>query len=89
MIQFEEHGYIPAVYASRNWFYENLNVAGLGDCDIWVAHYTGNVTKPTDYRYKYNMWQYTSAGHVPGVYGPVAEDGRIHVDMNISYKIYK
>lgn len=74
-------GYTPAVYASRNWFYERLNVAGLGDCDIWVAHYTGSASNTTNYRYSYNIWQYTSSGLIPGV--------RANVDMNISYKIYK
>ena len=81
-------GYTPAVYASRNWFYEDLNVSQLGNCDIWVAHYTGNVANTTDYKYRYNIWQYTSAGSVPGIYAPVV-NGRAHVDMNISYKIYK
>ena len=80
-------GYTPAVYASRNWFYDNLDVNQLNNCDIWVAHYTGDVNRPTDYRYRYNMWQYTSSGSVPGVYAPV-ENGRVNVDMSICYKKY-
>ena len=80
-------GYTPAVYASRNWFYDNLNVNQLNNCDIWVAHYTGDVNRPTDYRYRYNMWQYTSSGSVPGVYAPV-KNGRVNVDMSICYKKY-
>lgn len=80
-------GYTPAVYASRNWFYDNLDVNQLNNCDIWVAHYTGDVNRPTDYRYRYNMWQYTSSGSVPGIYAPV-KDGRVNVDISICYKKY-
>ena len=80
-------GYTPAIYASRNWFYDNLDVNQLNNCDIWVAHYTGDVNRPTDYRYRYNMWQYTSSGSVPGVYAPV-KNGRVNVDMSICYKKY-
>lgn len=80
-------GYIPGVYASKSWFYNHLDVSQLNAFDIWVAHYTGSVNKQTDYRNKYEMWQYTSAGSVSGVYGPV-QDGVARVDMNICYKNY-
>ena len=80
-------GYIPAVYANKNWFYEKLDVNQLNNCDIWVAHYTGDVSKPTDYKYRYNMWQYTSSASVNGVYAPI-ENGKVNVDMNICYKKY-
>ena len=80
-------GYKPAVYASRNWFYDKLDVNQLNNCDIWVAQYTGDVNKTTDYRYRYNMWQYTSSESVPGIYAPV-KDGRVNVDMSICYKKY-
>ena len=80
-------GYTPAIYASRNWFYDNLDVNQLNNCDIWVAHYTGDVNRPTDYRYRYNMWQYTSSGSVPGIYAPV-KDGRVNVDISLCYKKY-
>ena len=80
-------GYTPAVYANRNWFYDNLDVNQLNNCDIWVAQYTGDVNKTTDYRYRYNMWQYTSSESVPGVNAPV-KDGKANVDMSICYKKY-
>ena len=80
-------GYIPAVYASKYWFYDNLDVNQLNNCDIWVAHYTGDVNKTTDYKYRYNMWQYTSSGSIPGVYAPF-ENGKVNVDMSICYKKY-
>ena len=78
-------GYIPAVYASKYWFYDNLDVSQLNSYDIWVAHYT--TAKTTDYKYKYNMWQYTSSGSIPGVYAPF-ENGKVNVDMSICYKKY-
>lgn len=74
------NGYIPGIYASKYWFYNDLDISQLGGCDIWVAHYTGDENKQTDYKYKYDMWQYTSAGYVPGV--------DTLVDMNICYKNY-
>lgn len=82
-------GYTPAVYASRDWFYNNLEVSKLTNCDIWLAHYTGSVDKSTDYKYSYQMWQYTSSGSIPGVNEPVdSETGKSKVDMNICYKNY-
>lgn len=74
------NGYIPGVYASKYWFYNNLDVSQLEGYDIWVAHYTGSSDKPTDYRHKYDMWQYTSCGYVAGV--------NTVVDRNICYKNY-
>lgn len=74
------NGYIPGIYASKYWFYYNLEVAQLNEYDIWVAHYTGDENNPTDYKYKYDMWQYTSSGYVPGV--------DTVVDRNICFKMY-
>ena len=72
---------------NTDWFYNDLDLSQLGGYDIWVAHYTGSSDKQTDYRNKYDMWQYTSAGSIMGVYGPV-QDGVARVDMNICYKNY-
>ena len=80
-------GYIPGIYASKNWFYNNLEISQLGSYDIWVAHYTGDVNRQTDYKYKYDMWQYTSSGSISGVYGPV-QNGVARVDLNLCYKNY-
>ena len=73
-------GYTPAIYASRDWFYNNLDMNQLRGYDIWVAHYTGSVSNKTDYKYNYDMWQYTSSGRVNGITG--------NVDLNVSYKNY-
>ena len=69
-------GYCGMIYANRDWFYNNLDMNQLSQYDIWLAHYT---TK-TDFKYNYDMWQYTSKGSVPGISG--------YVDMNICYKKY-
>lgn len=73
-------GYTPAIYASRDWFYHNLDINQLKGYDIWLAHYTNNVAIKTDYQYDYDMWQYTSSGKVNGIVG--------NVDLNICYKNY-
>ena len=76
----KQYGYTPMIYASRDWFYNNLEVNRLNSYEHWVAHYTGDFNKQTDYQQPYTMWQYTSEGSLPGIIG--------NVDMNIGYKIY-
>ena len=69
-------GYRGGVYASKNFFRDYLNVSVLERYDIWLAHYT---TK-TDYTGKYDIWQYTSSGSIPGING--------NVDLNWCFKRY-
>ena len=69
-------GYTPMIYASKNWLYNNLDIQSLSQYEVWLAHYTTS----TDYKYPYNIWQYTSSGTVSGING--------NVDMNICYKRY-
>ena len=69
-------GYRPGVYASKNWFGSRLNASALSNYCIWVAQYNTSCT----YSGKYDMWQYTSSGTVPGING--------RVDMNTSYMNY-
>ena len=64
------------IYASKNWLYNNLDIQNLSKYEVWLAHYTTS----TDYKYPYNIWQYTSSGTVTGING--------NVDMNICYKRY-
>ena len=73
-------GYTPMVYASRDWYYNNLDYSRLSQYDIWLAHYTGSASKLSDFKYKYHMWQYTSSGSISGISG--------NVDVNIGYKKY-
>ena len=76
----ESNGYIPMIYASRDWFYYNLDIGRINQYDTWVAHYTNSAEKPTNYKYHYEIWQYTSAGQVMGI--------QTGVDLNIGYKKY-
>lgn len=66
-------GFDAGVYASRNWYYNNLNLDELGDYKIWLAEYR----QTPEYTERYDMWQYTSSGAVSGIEG--------RVDLNISY----
>ena len=67
-------GYTPGIYASRNWYHHNLTMDELNDYYIWLAEYRETPL----YDGHYEMWQYTSHGHVEGI------DTR--VDLNISYR---
>ena len=63
-------GYRGGVYASKNFFIDYLNVSVLERYDIWLAHYT----EATDYTGKFDIWQYTSSGSIPGINGNVDLD---------------
>ena len=65
------------IYASTNFLNNQLNMDELSEYPVWVAHY--GVDKPT-YRGAYEIWQYTSSGSVPGIYGDV--------DLDYFYKKY-
>jgi len=69
----ENAGYEAGVYASRNWYNNNLYVERLEKYFIWLAEYR---SAPL-YQGYYRMWQYTSKGKVDGIEG--------NVDMNIYY----
>ncbi len=70
----ENAGYTAGVYASRNWYNNNLHTDRLdNDYHIWLAEYR---SVPL-YQGYYQMWQYTSKGKIDGIEG--------NVDMNISY----
>jgi GH25 family lysozyme M1 (1,4-beta-N-acetylmuramidase) len=66
-------GLDAGVYASRNWYLNNLNVDDLDGQSIWLAEYR----QTPEYEGKYDIWQYTSSGSVAGIEG--------RVDLNISY----
>lgn len=72
----ESAGLDAGVYASRNWWYNNLTASELAPYTTWLAEYR---SEPL-YTGKYQIWQYTSNGSVDGI------DGR--VDLNVSYLGY-
>jgi len=66
-------GYHGGVYASRSWYYRNLNASELEDFVIWDAEYVGS----PQYTGKYDLWQYTSSGLIDGI--------NTRVDLDVSY----
>ena len=69
-----QNGYQAGVYSYRNFFYQYLNTPALEKYNIWLAHYVNS----TDYTGRYDIWQYTSTGSLPGIQG--------NVDMNWCFK---
>lgn len=74
----QANGYKCGVYANKNWLNNHLNNAYLSSkYDIWLAHYT----EKTDYNGIFQIWQYSSSGHLAGI-------NSSGLDMNISFKRY-
>lgn len=69
----EEAGYQAGIYASKNWYENQLEVDQLSDYAIWLAQYSDTPTYDGDY----HMWQYSSKGNIDGING--------NVDLNVSY----
>ena len=67
-------GYEAGVYASANWWRNNLDAEQLSAYHAWLAQYKDS----PDYEGYYDMWQYTSKGTVEGI--------ETKVDLNISYR---
>lgn len=66
-------GYTPGVYANKNWFTNYLTPSAYGNVSIWLAQYNTQVT----YSGRYDIWQYSSKGSIPGISG--------NVDLNQSF----
>lgn len=69
-------GYKPGIYASKNWYYQKLDMSQLSTYNIWVAQYN----TACNYTGRYDIWQYSSSGSIPGING--------RVDVNIGYTNY-
>lgn len=72
----QSRGYYVMLYTYTNFAKGYLEMGELSGYDLWVADYTGKVGWPG----AYGMWQYTAAGVVAGVNGPV--------DLDRAYKDY-
>lgn len=71
----EKAGYWAGIYANKYFFTTYLDYEKLQQkYTIWVAQWSSTNT----YSGKYDMWQYTSTGKVPGISG--------NVDMNKLYR---
>ena len=64
-------GYEAGVYASANWWKNNLDASQLTLYHSWLAQYTDEPT----YDGYYDFWQYTSKGDVEGI--------ETKVDLNV------
>ena len=72
----EMEGYTPAVYSNKKTAVWKYDLARIQDYDLWYAEYNDLPGLP----YKWEMWQYSSKGNVPGINGSV--------DLNICFKDY-
>ena len=66
-------GYLYGTYANKNWFSNYLTDEWYDKYPKWLAQYSSSVT----YDGRYDIWQYTDKGYVPGIRGLT--------DMNIAY----
>lgn len=77
--QVKDAGYVPVIYTNRdymrNYFAMDRIAAELGQVYVWYARYTSAL--PESEAEVADIWQYTSAGRLPGVTG--------NVDMNLFY----
>lgn len=70
----QNSGFSAGVYANKYWLTKYLKTDTLpGNISIWCAQYNTKCT----YTGRYDIWQYSSKGSVPGIQG--------NVDMNISF----
>ncbi len=69
-------GYTPMIYQNASTATHKLDLPRIKDYDFWLAEYG---SRPSFY-YKYDMWQYSNSGKVPGVEGSC--------DLNICFKDY-
>lgn len=68
-------GYEPAIYANKYWFQNKLTGGYFSRLDKWVAQYHDSCT----YKGKFEAWQFTSTGRIPGVVGNV-DISKFYVD---------
>lgn len=74
--ELEANGFYAGIYANLDWWNNHLNSASLDRFDKWVAQWNDVNT----YKKPYQMWQFTSDGHVDGYSG--------RLDMDYSYVDY-
>ena len=70
-------GYTPMLYGSKYYLTTHFNVEDickkLGNCKIWLAHYTTNGAL-SNYKDNYDIWQYSDTGKLDGISGKVDLD---------------
>lgn len=71
------YGYKPVIYATSDMLVAGLDLKELSDYDVWLADYD----IPTDYPYRYSMWQYNKKGRIDGITGDI--------DLDLSFIDYE
>lgn len=69
----EAAGYDSMIYFNPDQSRYSMNIEELVDYGFWLAMYSEYMT----YEYKFDMWQYTKEGSVPGITG--------NVDINLYF----
>lgn len=69
----DEAGYWPMMYFNTRQAQKLFYLDQLMEYDFWLALYSDRMTFP----YKVDMWQYTSTGTIPGIFG--------NVDVNVMF----
>lgn len=62
-----EAGYTPMIYFNQEVGYMTYDLSVLANYGFWFAQYTSQ----PDFQYRFDIWQYTEGGTVPGVTGAV------------------
>ena len=70
-------GYTVGIYANKDWFTNYLTDSRFNNWTKWVAQYN----TVCNYHGKYDMWQCSSSGSIPGISG--------RVDLNYSYSPFE
>ena len=71
------YGYKPIIYATRDMLIAGLDLVELEDYDVWLA----DENVPTDYPYRFAMWQYNKKGKIDGISGDI--------DLNLCFINYE
>lgn len=69
----QREGYRAGVYFNQAFGYQQYNLVALEEYVLWLAQYA----PAPDFRYGFQLWQYTSTGRVDGI--------NCDVDLNLSF----
>lgn len=64
-------GYNPIIYSTRDMLISGLDLKELDEYDVWLS----DDKIPTDYPYRFSMWQYSQNGAIQGI------DGNVDLDL--------
>ena len=70
----EKYGFSSVIYINKDFLYNKVDMKQIGNCDIWLAHWTYDYNDKSDYAGAYKYWQYSNKGSVSGIIGSVDLD---------------